>query len=218
MISSLFSTTPSPAAQKAREWLAFGTELPLFLLLLPMGMAHNTAPRAFIAFLTAAMIWMSGGGGGGKGHHSIQTYMPAHIAARYDAAAWLIGPLLYATLRLTDASMGACLATFFFGVVPVTGAILHYNSNEYCWETKWARENPQQAAEKAAAAAAASAKWWAEAHATAANWTIAICITFSLFLSAIILVGTLLKSGEGIGPVAFIGLVAAITYVAIKGE
>jgi hypothetical protein len=143
-------------------------------------MAHNATPHLFFAFFSAALLFFAGGGGGGVGYSAIRRFMPAHLQARYDAAAWLTGVAIYACLRLTAAPMSACLCVFFLGVIPITGPLLTYNSKEYSWDTKWARENPERAAVKAAAEAIENAAWWAAARYNAATFLGMMTATFAL--------------------------------------
>lgn len=130
------------------------TEMLIFIGLLPIAFTHDVAPHFCIAFFSAAMVWMAAGDG--RCYNSIRTHMPAHIEQRYTVATWLVGVGLYTIFHLINASLGACMATFFFGVVPVTGALLWHNSHAYCWEAKWA--------ERAAIAAREKAAWWAAAR------------------------------------------------------
>lgn len=178
--------------------LHIATELTIMLGLLPVAFAHKAAPHLFFAFFATALLWMAGGGGTG-GHYGIRTYMPDHIARRYDQAAWLVGIGLYTIFRLTNASLGACMTIFFLGVMPLTGALLYDNSNAYCWESKWARENPEQAAKKAAAAAAEAEVAWAKRRKEIADFVLAICISCTLLLMAVVVIGLLVKAEVTLG-------------------
>ena len=169
MISTLFSSTaPTARVETVRLALSLTTELTVLIGLLPIAMAHNAVHHLFFAFFAGAMLFFAGGGGGGVGYSAIRRFMPAHLQARYDAAPWLMSVALYVYFRLTASSMSTCLSVFFLGVVPITGALLTYNSKEYSWDTKWARENPERAAVKAAAEAIENATWWAAARYNAA--------------------------------------------------
>ena len=198
------------------SWSIFAVRLIASIFALPLLLNtkyhHDTCQYAMMAALILVHSWMA--------ISSNRHYIPERVQLAWDAATTTAAALVWAVARLYGLSNTGAVVLAILPIPILIHIAYHYaidrTYNEQAdHEAKYPHARVHRIAEEARKAVE-WAKWRAAVGNELANYVMAAGILFSVIMGVIIIVGTLIKSGAGMGGFIFYGYIVLFFAALMK--
>lgn len=206
------------STNKVISWSIFAVRLTASIFALPLLLNtkyhHDTCQYAMMAALLLVHSWMA--------ISNNRCHIPERLQLVWDAATTTAAALVWATARLYALSNTGAILTAILPIPILVHIAYHYaigrTYNEQAdHEAKYPHARVHRLAEEARKAVE-WVKWRAEMGNELANYVMAAGILFSVLMGVIIVVGTLIKSGAGLGGFIFYGYIVLFFAALMKKE